>query len=130
MFPVFIALILVIMTSTWASDDHQINKRLTWREGLALGADRYTWAEHCDFHNNDIQSIPGVPSNKCAEYCAQHVRNWTRRCTHFMWSPAEGGICYMKSSVSPDHWKSSVSPDQAFYKNEKSICGVMINEVN
>lgn len=52
--------------------------------------DGVIWAQWCDFPGNDIRSV-GATSNACGPICKE-----TKDCTHFAWSTADFGKCWLK----------------------------------
>jgi predicted Ser/Thr protein kinase len=60
------------------------------REVVFLPGETSTWAYGCDFVGNDL-SVVSSAASECGGKCLD-----TPECTHFSWSPNEGGSCIMK----------------------------------
>ena len=70
------------------------------------------WAHACDFKGNNLAAVK-TTGERCGPTCGR-----TSRCTHFTWSPDNGGTCYMKMG--------SVSKSDAFYTYDHAmVCGVV-----
>ncbi|TDH68169.1 hypothetical protein CCR75_008962 [Bremia lactucae] len=52
---------------------------------------RVMWQNNCDLYGNDIKSISGIP-DVCGDYCTD-----TADCTHWTWTQANGGTCWLKN---------------------------------
>ena len=69
------------------------------------------WAMACDFRGNDLSHVR-IGAELCGGKCEE-----TARCTHFAWSRANGGTCWMKHG--------RVSKNDAFQSHDSTmVCGV------
>lgn len=69
------------------------------------------WALGCDFYRNDLTNAL-TKSSDCGGRCAK-----TTGCTHFTWTPYNGGTCWMK--------KGSVSQSNAISADSSYVCGII-----
>ncbi|CAF0897257.1 unnamed protein product [Adineta steineri] len=72
------------------------------------------WAMSCDFRfpGNELLNVQ-VSANLCGPKCAQ-----TPKCTHFTWTRANNGTCWMKKGI--------VSKTDAFSTNDTTmVCGIL-----
>ncbi|KAJ3228697.1 hypothetical protein HDU81_005973, partial [Chytriomyces hyalinus] len=75
------------------------------------------WALQCDFVGGDISSVQ-APGSACSSKCAG-----ISGCTHFAWTNANGGTCWMKTG--------SVSTGDAIVNNaDGAVCGIMSSNPN
>ncbi|XP_035716051.1 uncharacterized protein LOC110860280 [Folsomia candida] len=84
------------------------SRTLNWQEGGDPLNVRYRWAENCDLWGSDIRNFLTKRDN-CGHECSLH-----KDCTHFAWSNALGGTCWIKRGTVPNH---SIRTDSAY------ICG-------
>lgn len=98
MFTVFAILLITTTTSISA---------IIWNVD-AIGV---YYASNCDFNGNNMYSIE-VPANECGPLCAT-----TSGCTHFAWSRARGGLCWLKEGSISRRFAKSIGTD--------SVCGVV-----
>ena len=72
------------------------------------------WAKACDFKGDYIK-YQITNKNMCGTACKSNSL-----CTHFVWTPYNGGTCYMKSGI--------VSKSDAVYiGDDLMICGYLSN---
>merc|ERR1712127_147913 len=75
------------------------------------------WALKCDFTGNDLKSV-SAQGEQCGSLCAS-----TSGCTHWSFTNANGGTCYLK--------QGSVSKNNAIYSSDPSAsCGVNEDSTN
>ncbi len=71
------------------------------------------WAYACAFKNNDLTSSSSMLPEQCGPTCVQ-----TPDCTHFSWTPWQGGTCWMK--------KGSISKSDAYDTFDLNmVCGIV-----
>ncbi len=82
-----------------------------FKKSLTINWNGNNWALGCDFYGNDLTNAL-VKSSDCGGKCAQ-----TTGCTHFTWTPYNGGTCWMK--------KGPVTQSNAVTADSSYVCGVM-----
>ncbi|KAJ3403271.1 hypothetical protein CcCBS67573_g04045 [Chytriomyces confervae] len=85
---------------------NMIPRDIAWNQVSGGGA----WALNCDWVGGDLSNAK-VSGDQCGSKCAT-----TTGCTHFTWTNANGGTCWMKTGP--------VTASQAIAKNnDGAVCG-------
>lgn len=70
------------------------------------------WAMQCDFRGKDLKNVR-IRGEDCGGQCVK-----TQGCTHFAWTPWQGGTCWLK--------KGGASKKDAIASSDpKSVCGIV-----
>lgn len=92
---------------------------------LALGFDWNTspdalWALNCDFKNIPGRNIgfEAVQGEQCSGACARKSG-----CTHFVWTPEEGGRCYFRRWGPPSQSAAIYNPTPGL------VCGILLKAI-